>query len=220
MVGTGMGAKGGILLRDIDALQHAEEIDTVVLDKTGTLTQGKPAVVVPITARWRAAGRRGVAAGRLGRAGQCPSPGQSLGGRGARPRPGFELPPARWAQSSPARGMSATVEGRALQVGSASWMAQVGAWHAAPEDWASGMGAPPMGIVQGQDAQAAAHTWVWLAQPGHGAFWGRCLWPTPSSPTPPAQWRRNCAAWASRSVLLTGDHDSAAGTVHRPGGRH
>jgi Cu+-exporting ATPase len=44
MVGTGRGAKKGILIRDIDALQKAEKIDTVVLDKTGTVTQGKPAV--------------------------------------------------------------------------------------------------------------------------------------------------------------------------------
>ena len=44
MVGTGMGAKRGILIRDIDALQTAEKIDTVVLDKTGTITQGKPVV--------------------------------------------------------------------------------------------------------------------------------------------------------------------------------
>ncbi|HYO10923.1 MAG TPA: heavy metal translocating P-type ATPase [Tepidisphaeraceae bacterium] len=44
MVGTGRGAKRGILMRDIDALQHAERIDTVVLDKTGTITRGKPSV--------------------------------------------------------------------------------------------------------------------------------------------------------------------------------
>ncbi|HWE00885.1 MAG TPA: heavy metal translocating P-type ATPase [Tepidisphaeraceae bacterium] len=44
MVGTGAGARRGILIRDIDALQNAEKIDVVVLDKTGTITQGKPAV--------------------------------------------------------------------------------------------------------------------------------------------------------------------------------
>jgi Cu+-exporting ATPase len=44
MVGTGRGAKKGILIRNIDALQKAERIDTVVLDKTGTLTQGRPVV--------------------------------------------------------------------------------------------------------------------------------------------------------------------------------
>ena len=44
MVGTGRGARRGILIRDIDALQHAERVDTVVLDKTGTITRGKPVV--------------------------------------------------------------------------------------------------------------------------------------------------------------------------------
>jgi Cu+-exporting ATPase len=50
MVGTGRGAKRGILIRDIDALQNAEKIDVVALDKTGTITRGRPAVVelVPI----------------------------------------------------------------------------------------------------------------------------------------------------------------------------
>jgi Cu+-exporting ATPase len=45
MVGTGLGARRGILIRDIDALQKAETIDTVALDKTGTVTQGRPVVV-------------------------------------------------------------------------------------------------------------------------------------------------------------------------------
>ena len=44
MVGTGRGAKRGILIRDIDALQNAEKIDTVVVDKTGTITEGRPTV--------------------------------------------------------------------------------------------------------------------------------------------------------------------------------
>jgi Cu+-exporting ATPase len=44
MVGTGSGARRGILIRDIDALQAAEKIDTIVFDKTGTITEGKPIV--------------------------------------------------------------------------------------------------------------------------------------------------------------------------------
>jgi Cu+-exporting ATPase len=44
MVGTGRGARKGILIRDIDALQKAEKLSTVVLDKTGTITRGKPVV--------------------------------------------------------------------------------------------------------------------------------------------------------------------------------
>jgi len=45
MVGTGRGAQSGILVRDAAALEHAEKIRTLVVDKTGTLTEGKPTVV-------------------------------------------------------------------------------------------------------------------------------------------------------------------------------
>lgn len=44
MVGTGVGAKNGILIKSGDALQSARDINTVVLDKTGTITEGKPRV--------------------------------------------------------------------------------------------------------------------------------------------------------------------------------
>ncbi|MDP3918632.1 MAG: heavy metal translocating P-type ATPase [Nanoarchaeota archaeon] len=42
MVGTGIGAKNGILIRNAKTLQKAHEIDTIIFDKTGTLTKGKP----------------------------------------------------------------------------------------------------------------------------------------------------------------------------------
>ena len=44
MVGIGRAAKAGILIRNADALEGAEKLDTIVLDKTGTLTRGKPEV--------------------------------------------------------------------------------------------------------------------------------------------------------------------------------
>ena len=43
MVGTGAAARAGILIRDAEALERAHRVDTVVLDKTGTLTEGRPA---------------------------------------------------------------------------------------------------------------------------------------------------------------------------------
>jgi Cu+-exporting ATPase len=45
MVGTGRGAKAGVLLKNAEALETLEKVDTLVLDKTGTLTEGKPQVV-------------------------------------------------------------------------------------------------------------------------------------------------------------------------------
>lgn len=44
MVGVGRGAQAGVLIRDAEALERLEKVDTVVLDKTGTMTEGKPQV--------------------------------------------------------------------------------------------------------------------------------------------------------------------------------
>jgi P-type Cu+ transporter len=51
MVGVGRGAHSGILIRDAEALERMESIDTLVIDKTGTLTEGKPKVVRIIPAQ-------------------------------------------------------------------------------------------------------------------------------------------------------------------------
>ncbi|AOL94568.1 Cu+-exporting ATPase [Porphyrobacter sp. LM 6] len=51
MVGVGRGAQAGILIKNAEALERMEKIDTLVVDKTGTLTEGKPAVVAIETAR-------------------------------------------------------------------------------------------------------------------------------------------------------------------------
>lgn len=45
MVGVGRGAQAGILIKNAEALERMEKVDTLVVDKTGTLTEGKPAVV-------------------------------------------------------------------------------------------------------------------------------------------------------------------------------
>jgi Cu+-exporting ATPase len=50
MVGSGMGAKNGVLIRKGEAIQLMKDVDTIVLDKTGTITEGKPGVtdVIPL----------------------------------------------------------------------------------------------------------------------------------------------------------------------------
>jgi P-type Cu+ transporter len=49
MVGTGMGAMNGVLIKNAEALEVTEKIDTIVVDKTGTLTEGKPRLIDVIT---------------------------------------------------------------------------------------------------------------------------------------------------------------------------
>jgi Cu+-exporting ATPase len=50
MVGTGRGAQAGVLIKNAEALERMEKVDTLVIDKTGTLTDGKPRVTSVITA--------------------------------------------------------------------------------------------------------------------------------------------------------------------------
>ena len=50
MVGVGRGARSGVLIKNAEALEHMEKVDTLVVDKTGTLTEGKPAVTAVMPA--------------------------------------------------------------------------------------------------------------------------------------------------------------------------
>src|SRR5690606_22836019 len=50
MVGVGRGANAGVLIKNAEALEHMEKVDTLIVDKTGTLTEGKPAVTAIVPA--------------------------------------------------------------------------------------------------------------------------------------------------------------------------
>ena len=58
MVGTGKGAEYGVLIRGGEALEGAHKVNAIVLDKTGTLTRGKPAVTDVVAGEWHFAERR------------------------------------------------------------------------------------------------------------------------------------------------------------------
>ena len=72
MVGMGRGARSGILIRSADLLETMEKVDTLVVDKTGTLTEGKPRVVAVLAAKgWEEAAVMRIA-GSLERASEHP----------------------------------------------------------------------------------------------------------------------------------------------------
>src|SRR5690606_1310356 len=50
MVGVGRGARAGVLIKNAEALERLERIDTLIVDKTGTLTEGRPALTAVRTA--------------------------------------------------------------------------------------------------------------------------------------------------------------------------
>ena len=116
MVGTGRAAQAGVLIKNAEALERLEQVDTLVVDKTGTLTEGKPRLVTVQVAAGRAAWtRRSCCAWRRPRARQrAPAGG---GHRGRRPRSGgWRCPRPGSSARCPARAWSArcrTVDGRA-----------------------------------------------------------------------------------------------------------
>ncbi len=119
MVATGRGAALGVLIKGGEALQRAGEVTTIVLDKTGTLTEGRPAVVHVWTAPGVALDTmlRDVAA--VERLSEHPVADAIV--RDARER-GLAIPDARGFVAEPGRGARAVVEGRAVIVGNAAWL--------------------------------------------------------------------------------------------------
>ena len=81
MVGIGRGAIGGVLIKSAEALERMEKVDTLVVDKTGTLTEGKPRVVGGHPGGAAAAGDRCAGAGgEPGAVERTPAGGRDRGG--------------------------------------------------------------------------------------------------------------------------------------------
>jgi P-type Cu+ transporter len=123
MVGTGKGARAGILIRSAEALETAHRLDTIVLDKTGTVTAGKPALTdVTPAAGFDADGLLALVA-----AAETDSehPLATAIVAGARDR-GLTLPAVTGFDSITGKGVQATVAGRAVLVGTGRLLADVG----------------------------------------------------------------------------------------------
>jgi Cu+-exporting ATPase len=123
MVGTGKGAENGILIRSAEALETAQRLQTIVLDKTGTLTRGKPALtdVMPTNGLDDASLLHLVASAE--RASEHPL-GQAIV-EGAHQR-GVELSEPREFQSVTGKGIQASVDGRRVLVGNRRLLADAG----------------------------------------------------------------------------------------------
>ena len=123
MVGTGRGATAGVLVKNAEALERLERVDTLVIDKTGTLTEGKPTVVsvVPYGGRSESDAVRSAAA--LERSSEHPLAAAILAA--ARQR-GIEIPAATGFRAVPGKGIVAVVDGIAAAFGNAAMMEDAG----------------------------------------------------------------------------------------------
>ena len=119
MVGTGRGAAGGVLVKNAEALERLEKVDTLVVDKTGTLTEGKPRLVhVQARAPFTDDDVLRLSAG-VEQGSEHPLAAAIVAG--ARERR-LTVPPAAGFESITGRGVSGRVEGRAVLLGNASLM--------------------------------------------------------------------------------------------------
>jgi len=123
MVGTGRGAELGVLLRNAEALEVMEQVDTVVVDKTGTLTEGKPALTTVVATGIDDATLLGLVAS-LERVSEHPLAAAIV--RGAEER-GIRTTDVTDFRSVTGKGVVGVVDRRTVAIGNAALLSEVGA---------------------------------------------------------------------------------------------
>jgi Cu+-exporting ATPase len=121
MVGTGRGAESGVLIRDAEALEVLHQADTLVMDKTGTLTEGKPRLVVVEPDNGFDERELLRLAASLERGSEHPLASAVVGGATER---GIDLARSEEFESFTGRGVKGRVEGRAVMLGNAGFLTE------------------------------------------------------------------------------------------------
>ncbi|AOT02248.1 heavy metal translocating P-type ATPase [Arthrobacter sp. U41] len=123
MVGVGRGAGLGVLIKNAEALERMEKVDTLVVDKTGTLTEGRPSVTGIVTADGFAEQDVLRLTAAVEQASEHPL---GVAIIEAAQRAGITIPPVEGFESPLGKGVSGTVEGRRVLLGSAKFLASEG----------------------------------------------------------------------------------------------
>jgi heavy metal translocating P-type ATPase len=123
MVGVGRGAQSGVLIKSAEALERMEKVDTLVVDKTGTLTEGKPSVVAIKTANGIAEADLLRLTASLELSSEHPLAAAIV--RSANER-GLTLAPVENFDSPVGKGVTGSVEGRKLVIGNQRIMTEAG----------------------------------------------------------------------------------------------
>ncbi len=121
MVGVGRGAEAGVLIKNAEALERMEKIDTLVVDKTGTLTEGKPKVVAVIAFPGFNETQVLRVAASVERSSEHPLAAAIVKAAADR---NIELVPVRGFDAPVGEGVIGMVEGRRIALGSAKFLAE------------------------------------------------------------------------------------------------
>jgi Cu+-exporting ATPase len=196
MVGVGRGAEAGVLIKNAEALERLEKVDTLVVDKTGTLTEGKPAVTRVVAAEGFGEDEVLRTAASVERASEHPIAKAIFAAADKR---GLSIAKVADFDSPTGRGARGTVKGKPVLVGNASFLAEAGV-DTAP-------------LHAGADAlRGEGATVVFLAIDGKAA--GAIAIADPIRESTPAA-LRELRSQGLRMVMLTGDNEVTARAVAR-----
>jgi P-type Cu+ transporter len=196
MVGVGRGARAGILIKNAEALERMEKVDTLVVDKTGTLTQGRPQVVGVVAVPGKSEDELLRLAAGIERASEHPLAHAIVAAATARK---LTIPQAAEFDAPAGRGVVGTVEGRRVALGTATFLAETNIATAALD-------------ADAERLRQDGATVVYVAIDGQAA--GVIAITDPVKPTTPDALRA-LAADGVRVVMLTGDNKTTALAVAR-----
>jgi Cu+-exporting ATPase len=196
MVGVGRGAQSGVLIKNAEALERLEKVNTLVIDKTGTLTEGRPSVIAIKPAAGMSESELLRLTASLERASEHPLAAAIV--RAANER-GLALSEAQDFDTPIGKGVTGTVDGRSIVIGNRLIMADLGVATTtldAVADDARGDGATAIFVA----VDGAAAGVIAIADPIKA-----------SSPGAIAQLKQD----GVRVVMLTGDNATTARAVAR-----
>jgi Cu+-exporting ATPase len=150
MTGTGAAARSGILIKDVESLEHAHRLNAIIFDKTGTLTEGKPAVTAVHTPEGDSDEMLRVAAA-VQQGSEHPL-GQAILDRAK--ELALDLPPVTDFQSHTGKGVTGNVAEREIMIGNEALLA----------DWNLD---PAAELDRARQWEAEAKTVVWIADREH-----------------------------------------------------
>jgi Cu+-exporting ATPase len=198
MVGVGRGAQLGVLIKNAEALERMEKIDTLVVDKTGTLTEGKPKVVAVVANSSQLPGFDETQvlryAASVERGSEHPLAAAIVAAAAERK---IDLAPVRGFDAPAGKGVIGMVEGKRLALGNAKFLTELNIDIAALADEAE--------RLRGDGATA-----IFLAV--NGKLTGVIAIADPVKPTTPTALAALSAA-GIRVVMLTGDNRTTAQAV-------
>jgi len=194
MVGTGRGAQAGVLVRNAEALERMERVDTLVVDKTGTLTEGRPELTTIAAAEGFTEEQVLQVAASLERGSEHPLAAAILAG--ARQRSGRALPVENF-DAVAGKGVQATLDGRRVALGSFRFAESL---VAVPSAWRE----------RADALRRKGETVTFLVDAGRFAGLIGVADPVKASA---AEALRALESEGIRVIMLTGDNELTAGAV-------